>query len=977
MLLDIAKYIEDNEIKFITTSNIMIGDKFDPNGLFSNVVFGLYGSSKWRTVYGSIDLKCKVLHPLLYEIADRRCSTIQKFFTGKMSIIDDKLVDGNSGAWGIDYFVEEIKYCQKIFLKQKDITEASKTLINYIIKHKEKAFISHILVLPPQFRPIRIENSRINMDPINEKYINMLNESQVINTTDIKSRSYKELLQKMQQHVFEAYQLLKDLIKGKAGVQRKSLLGKSMDFSARAVIIGDPEIPPNKVGVPFKIALAIFKPFVIHKSTTKYAEDWKKLGIVRPSILNIGNMINMIQEGKKDLLDPTIISLFLKILNELCTEKVVVLKRDPALHRLNLRAFYPVIVWSDSFHINPLITDGYNADFDGDQMGIYLPLTEAAQKEAKEKMMVDKNIWGPNGTSLALTFKNDAVYGFYMLTADSKSEKVLKDAVYSIQDLHRVLLKYSDPTLLVNFKKKEITIGRAILEEIIGLPIEKQYKKKDVTELFLKLAEKEEANIVMEKMNETMKVCMIAPTLIGKSMDISQFALPKEFEKRKEEAFKAENPSKELSAITKDVLEALNQSNSIIYDLVNSGGRGKTENIQTQIVAKGFVEDVDGSVIEKPVVSSLSDGLKPSEFMAVGIGGRKGIVDRSQMTAVSGYLARQLAYATASVKMSARTKDCGTKNYFELKVTKDIAKGLNTRYLSNGTMIINPEEYIDKTIQIRSPMYCTSPEICHKCLGDDAVTKIRSTNIGMVAAQIIGERGSQMTMQTFHTGGAGTIKNFIEPDSNLKNYVTQDGNEIMSKQKLKIIFNEDDIRGRSANEYIVQIFTIETENETFDFVLNYNFTIVVPTRDSLVIDGFEHIVYIEENVIFGSMKNSSQSITGVIQEISKLLNSRLMFNDILAIKMYELFATQTIIPFWSLELVVSQLCRDPKRPQFPYRLSGMKDRPLRVALKQVALLENWKRGAAFENVSNALHSAILNNTDQQLIPSDLDNLLDL
>lgn len=387
--------------------------------------------------------------------------------------------------------------------------------------------------------------------------------------------------------------------------------------------------------------------------------------------------------------------------------------------------------------------------FDGDQMGIYLPLTEAAQKEAKEKMMVDKNIWGPNGTSLALTFKNDAVYGFYMLTADSKSEKVLKDAVYSIQDLHRVLLKYSDPTLLVNFKKKEITIGRAILEEIIGLPIEKQYKKKDVTELFLKLAEKEEANIVMEKMNETMKVCMIAPTLIGKSMDISQFALPKEFEKRKEEAFKAENPSKELSAITKDVLEALNQSNSIIYDLVNSGGRGKTENIQTQIVAKGFVEDVDGSVIEKPVVSSLSDGLKPSEFMAVGIGGRKGIVDRSQMTAVSGYLARQLAYATASVKMSARTKDCGTKNYFELKVTKDIAKGLSTRYLSNGTMIINPEEYIDKTIQIRSPMYCTSPEICHKCLGDDAVNKIRSTNIGMVAAQIIGERGSQMTMQTF------------------------------------------------------------------------------------------------------------------------------------------------------------------------------------------------------------------------------------
>lgn len=749
MLLDITKFIEDNEILQITTSNIMIGNKFDPNGLFSNAVFGLYGSSKWRTKYGAIDLKCNVLHPLLYEIADRRCSTLLKLFTGDLSIMNDKLVKGNSGDWGLDFFYNELSYCVKILTKQSEMTQAGITLCNYILKHKTKAFLTHVLVLPPQFRPIRIENSRINMDPINDKYINILNDAQVINTTDSKTRSYKEILNKIQFSVFETFQLLKNMIKGKTGVQRKSLLGKTMDFSARAVIIGDPMIKPNRVGVPFKIGLAIFKPFVIHKSTTKYASDWQKLGIERPSILNIGHMINMIQEGKKDLLDSNIITLFLKILNELCEEKVVILKRDPALHRLNLRAFHPQIVWSDNFHINPLLTDGYNADFDGDQMGIYLPLTEAAQKEAKEKMMVDKNIWGPSGTDLALTFKNDTVYGVYLLTADPKSEKVLKDNVYDLEDLKRVLVKYADGSLLVNYKKKETTIGRAIIEEITGVEITKQLNKKDINGLFFKLSEKEEAPVIMEKMHNVMQFAMLAPTLTGKSLDISQFELPDQFKQQKLDAFKAENPSVELTKLTKDVLTSLKETDSIIYDLVNSGGRGKLENIQTQIVAKGFVENIDGSVIEKPVVSSLSDGLTPSEFVAVGIGGRKGIVDRSQMTAVSGYLARQLVYCTASIKMSSRIKDCGTKHYFDMEVTKDIAKGIARRYLKDGTLITNPEEYIGKRIQLRSPLYCTSPEICHKCIGLDPLLRVQSNNIGMVAAQILGERGSQMTMQTF------------------------------------------------------------------------------------------------------------------------------------------------------------------------------------------------------------------------------------
>ena len=1378
MLLDLNKFIEAEELKQITTSNLMIGDKFDPNGLFSNAIFGLFGSSRWRTKHAFIDLRCNVLHPLLYEIADRRCSSLIKFFNGDLSILNNKLVAGNSGEWGIKYFVEELEKVVKIFLDQGQLTNAGATLMRYIVKNRKLALIDKVIVLPPQFRPINIANNRIDLHPINDKYVNMINEAQILSATDVTSKSYKELLFRIQTQVFEAYQILRDMIKGKTGIQRKSLLGKSMDFSARAVIVGDPAIPPDKVGVPFKIALSLFKPFIIYKSTSKYAQRWMDLGIPKPSILTIGNLVNMVKEGKKDLMDPQIISLLLEILKEICTEKVVILKRDPALHRLSLRAFYPTIVFTDSFHINPLLTEGFNADFDGDQMGIYLPLTEAAQREAKEKMLVSQNIWGPGGTSLTLEMKNDVVYGVYCLTADPKSEQVLKEKVSTIDEMNALMLKYSDPAVRINYKGKITTIGRAIVEEIVGVPIDKQYKKKDINGLFAKLALKEDATTIMYKMNDLMQIAMIAPTIIGKSINIDQFQFPEELNEKKEKAFKAENPSDALDALSKDVVQALKKAESMIFDLYDSGGRGKLSNIQTQIVAKGYVEDTDGTVIDKPVKSALNDGLTSAEYVDVSVGGRKGIIDRSQMTAVSGYLTRQMVYCTASVKASERVKDCGTKRYFELN-TKDekVAKSFLGRYTSNGQLIESVDDILGKSVKIRTPLYCTSPEICHKCLGTDVVNKIKANNIGILAAQVLGERGSQLTMQTFHcihskilllfkyngsvlctsfeklwnmmdteiqysgsqeekcvedlyvwdkdkytkvnkiirhpkqegtemvmlrtnggdfiisqdnhphmlalnervctvckvpyvsvdkktaqmrcpicnkkmnrnlknksneqyemveskeyikskyyantifpiwqeekrkpfmepyllgmylaegslgfrngkvagyrpiewcisqnkgtiqdkiikiiqennygsgnvgldgghitisdtnfakiiynncgrysynvclpsnfiyysnedlskilcgiidgdgcyvpekerhyvsieitsleliqqihhilqkfdikhnitvhslnsfsknqsynvrlyptiedkeifkyscklenmeypkkctremykdlvtymkpvlftddyvydletethtltangiwthnTGGAGTIKNFMSEDSRLANILTQDGNDIITKQKIIITFDEQDIRGVDVNEYLVQIFAIKTESEQIDFILPYDFTIVVPTRDNLIIKDKTYEVLFEENMICGSMKNSSQSITSAIADISKILNSRILVNEALVLKVHELFSTQTFIPMWAIELLASQVARDPENLQFPYRLSGMKKDPVRVPIKQVALLENWKRGAAFENVSNAFHSAILNGTDETIVSSDLDNLLDL
>jgi len=975
MLLNLKKFIETKELDYITTSNIMIGEQFDPNGLFSNKIFGLTNSKRWRNTFAAISLNCEVLHPLLFEIADRRCSALLKLLSGDLSVLNGEIVTGNSGEWGLLYFSEHTKEAVDALLKSKLLTNAGATLCRYIVKNRKNSMISDVLVLPPQYRPIHVEHVKIDMHEINEKYIAIINEAQVILNTQKTSSSYNSIAWRIQQQVYGAYMILRDMIKGKTGLQRKSLLGKTMDFSGRAVIVGDPYIPPDSIGLPFKIAVAMFKPFIIYESTHQFAEEWQKLG-VRSSVMVIGHLIDSIKEGKKTIA-PEIKEEMKKIVDYVTKDRVVIAKRDPSLHRLSLRAFKPIIVDDDSIHINPLLTDGFNADFDGDQMAVYLPLTEKAQMEAKQKMMVSKTIFGPSGRDLAIVMKNDVVFGVYCLTANpNKTAKKL--TAQNIHELEALMIHYSDPTIPVTYKSKETTLGRAIVSDIVGVPVEKQWKKKDITNVFVELAEKEEPKVVMEKMDELMRVAMIAPTLMGKAMTATSFTLPPHLEKEKNDAIKSSNPAEALSKVTKDVLAALKESDSIIFDLVDSGARGNVTNVQATIVAKGYVEDIDGSVIDKPVKSSLNDGLTSAEYFSASVGGRKGVVDRSQMTAISGYLSRQMVYALASVKADSTVKHCGTKRFLELEdVSETMAKAIQWRYLSSGELIEDPSKIVGKNIKIFSPMYCTSPKLCHHCLGEKLLDRLDSNNIGILAAQLLGERGTQLTMRTFHTGGAGKISNFVEADSKLDDIVQQDGNDIITKKAVQFIFKEEDIRGGDSNEYLVQSFFVKTDKEELEINIDYDFTIIVPNKDSLVIKDDTFIVSYEENMICGSMKNSSQGVTGAIAEISKILSGRMFTNDALVKKIFDLYSTSATIPLWPVEILASQLARNPEAPQFPWRLSGFKESPLRVPIKQVALLENWRRGAAFENVSNAFHTAILTNAEDNAIASDLDNLLNM
>lgn len=981
MLLDIKQYIEDNELRKVTSTNIQTAGKFDDAGLYSTKIFGLQGSRKWRETFAYFDLNCKILHPVLFEIAKRRCSALIKLLEGTYSINrsnkkPEVLKDG-SGAWGMYYFIENADEAIKALLELKELTDSARRLLNYILKNKEYSFIEQFLVIPPAYRPARIEFRKMELPEVTEKYIAAMNAANLIHGISPTSSIYNRISLQIQERIYELYQEIREGVKGKGGVIRKSLLGKTLDFSGRAVIVGDPTILPDHIGIPFRMSLSIFKPFIIHYSLNDFKSNWQDIGI-SPTIMTISKIIDEMIEGSVEI-QSEVENLMREIINKIIKEKVVLAKRDPALHKSNVRAFWPTIVEDSAIHLNPLLTKGFGADFDGDQMAIYFPLTEAAQKEAKEKMLVGtSSLEAPSG-GLTLIVQNDLILGiYYMSLPPDKNEKEIVVENH-LEKLKELMFDKSNPQYPVKVNNKSTSVGRAILENILHEEINEPMKKKEINAMIMRIYNKVSDEEMTNILHELTKISVIVPTIVGKEMTPMNFLLPSELKEEKDKAFNSPNPSEALAEITNKLLKNMQVDDSLLYDLVDSGARGNQSQIQQTVVAKGYVEDISGKTIEKPIKNSINDGMTPDEYFEGAIGARKGIIDRSQNTATTGYLQRQYVYALASVKFDPSVKSCGTKNFFKIKIEDEkTARAFLGRYLSNGKLIKSIDEIMGKNIEVYSPLYCTSPKICRKCIGEHAIKSIAgSTNLGIIAGQIMGERGTQLTLSTMHTGGASEIKNFMDEDTDLKSIVKQEGIDIISLTDLTIEFEEDDIYGIDSNEYLISKFKIKSKEYDIDLDLDYLFTIILPSSDNLLYEDDKYIIEFEPESIIGSMKNATTSFTGAAERVIKTLNNKRLINEDLVMEIFYIYAyANAIREIWPIEVLCSQLHRDPDKPSFPWRLSGMKKSPLRIGVKQVSLLENWKRGAQFENVSNAFHYAILYG-EETASSSDLDNLASL
>ena len=495
----------------------MRADKFDDNGLFSNVIFGLPNSSRWRTQFGYIALNTKILHPLLYEIADRRASLLLKFLNGEVSINPETgiLEKSSVGYYGIPFFIENLDSVCKQLLMGDKLTLAGKQLIKYILKHRDIAFIENIIVLPPQFRPVDIIRNKVELTPINSYYASIINDANIARFAQ--GSNLVTVANRMQQTVYKIYHELTNLIKGKTGAQRGALLSKVMDFSARAVITGDINIEPNTIGVPENLAFVLFKNHIIHDLV--YGDDQgilEKYGI-KSTQLNVGRIVDQCKD-KSNELDPEIKDVMRKVLEKVIKGKVVLAKRDPALHRHSVRGMYVQLVDDDSFHINPIICGPYNADFDGDQMAIFLPVTKKAQDLVKSKLLIGKDIVSSKGDDdMSIEFKKDQPLAIWYMTQDYKGPKIENPPVVTtIEECEKVIFDNNEPAFPVIFNKRLTTAGRAIFELATTVQVDEPITKKKVHKILYNLRGKMDTEEIFHRAGVLGKhACKMTP-LIGK-----------------------------------------------------------------------------------------------------------------------------------------------------------------------------------------------------------------------------------------------------------------------------------------------------------------------------------------------------------------------------------------------------------------------------------------------------------------------------
>lgn len=690
----------------------------------------------------------------------------------------------------------------------------------------EWMFLTVIPVIPPAIRPmVALEGGRHATSDINDLYRRVINRNnrlkklKEIGAPDVILRNEKRILQEavdalidnsiagqdspaMSQAQRRALKSLSDNLKSKQGLFRQNLLGKRVDYSARSVIVVGPNLRLNQCGVPKHMALEIFRPFVISKI------------IEQELAYNIRGANKLIEDGIPEVW---------AILEEVIKGKYVMLNRAPTLHRLGIQAFMPVLVEGNAIKVHPLVCPAFNADFDGDQMGLYLPLSKAAQHEAATLIAADKNILKPqNGDSIVSSKMLDIVLGCYWMTTAIDGQKgegmyfASPNEAITTSDFDGVSIRAKIFVLGTNkgkyaaFENKpfETTIGRLLFNAV--LPSDFPYMNEDMTGKKMaavvdSLITKYGVELVAPMLDRIKDFGYKYATRSGVTWGIDNVIVPKEKasivtkykqleadirgqyeegllseDERYEKVISNWNKAKnEIEKLLPDTLE----KHGSVYDMIISGARGSMSNVTQMAGMKGLIQNTTGRTIDFPIIPSFKEGLSPIEYFITTHGSRKGLADTALNTARAGYLTRRLVDVSQDVVITEN--DCGTKNSkrmtteivsgLEIPLSKSIrgrvlAKDITTEdgevlfkrgHLLNKDDVAVVEEKGIKEAFVRTPMTCkTIYGICRQCYGLDLGRNRlvdRGEAVGIVAAQAIGEPGTQLTLRTFHAGGLAGV----------------------------------------------------------------------------------------------------------------------------------------------------------------------------------------------------------------------------
>jgi DNA-directed RNA polymerase subunit beta' len=661
-------------------------------------------------------------------------------------------------------------------------------------------------VLPPDLRPmVALDGGRFATSDLNDLYRRVINRNNrlkkllELKAPEVIVTNEKRMLQEAVDALIDnsarsttkqtagqsrrPLKSLADMLKGKQGRFRQNLLGKRVDYSGRSVIVIGPHLRLEQCGLPKKMALELFRPFVIREIMAR--------GLAH----SIRNSNRLIDQAPSEVWE---------ILEEVIQGKRVLLNRAPTLHRLNIQAFKPTLIEDLAIQIPPFVCTAFNADFDGDQMAVHLPLSDEAQEEAETLMASNRNLLKPaSGEAIAYPTQ-DMVLGCYYLT------KIVPEALGTgkfFTDRNEVELAYENGYLAINalirVGKDETSYGRILFNETLpeGLgPITERLTKKKITKLVGKCINQYGVDKTAEVLDKIKTIGFKFAGYSGISWGMGDLRIPKEkdeiikkarksvveIENQYQEGLltKAERKSRIVGAwhravkeITEVVPHALDDLNSV-YMMVESGARGSWLPVRQMIGMKGVVTNPNGEDIELPIVSSLMEGHTGLEYFISTHGSRKGMTDTALKTAEAGYLTRRLVDVSQDVVIAE--DDCGTKRgitihrtdgeeygydfsdrVFSRTALSDIKVGKKVIVKAGEIISLDAAEEIQESpiesVEVRSPITCrTLYGICSKCYGQDLgrnePVKIGEA-VGTIAAQSIGEPGTQLVMRTRHAGG--------------------------------------------------------------------------------------------------------------------------------------------------------------------------------------------------------------------------------
>ncbi len=663
-------------------------------------------------------------------------------------------------------------------------------------------------VLPPDLRPmVQLSGGRFAASDLNDLYRRVINRNNrlkhliVLGAPDIILRNEKRMLQESVDSMIDASQRkatrrgrgrqvlrsLSDMLKGKKGRFRQNLLGKRVDYSGRSVIVVGPELKLNQCGLPKEMALEMFKPFVLHEM------------IIREIAPNVRSAKNMLDQKPAEVFD---------ILEEITKNHPVLLNRAPTLHKLGIQAFYPVLIEGKAIRIHPAICAGFNADFDGDQMAVHIPLSKKAVKEAIDLMLSDKNLLRPaDGSPIAAPAKKEIALGVYYLTSEDSRikpcETVFSDVDEAISAYQMGVIELRQKiNIRLALKTVETTTGRLLLNKVlppgfnfINQAADSSVIKDLMNKAFFQLKHTETIKLIDNIKDLGLK----GGTISGLSFGISDATLLPEKGKLIRQADKKiagiENnfsqgliTNEEKKRLIQEIwIETTEEIADKTWEVIDTEGSirmvidakvGRTSRNQIKQLAgmRGLVVDPLGKIVELPIKGNFREGLSVFEYVASSRGSRKGLTDTAIKTADAGYLTRRLVDVAHDVLV--REEDCGTTEglvirrsvrpeFFDNRIVGRIAsEDIKT---SKGKVILKKGKIIDEqkteeinkakidAVMVRSPLTCsTRYGVCAQCYGWDLsnkeIVKI-GVPVGVVAAQSIGEPGTQLTLKTKHSGG--------------------------------------------------------------------------------------------------------------------------------------------------------------------------------------------------------------------------------